>query len=147
MVEFLVDPVDTTLVGKCEITKSALDQEVYPISHLQLGSISQVIKSVLKSGYVAFRRPTEGIGRSKVPDIITEAEKIWELKVSLSTLYSKQLTLLIVSHLGLFLRCMMQAVPNASLSKHANGDEFLQVGKVQVRYVSGYNAIDWGAAA
>ena len=82
MIKFCVDNEDASLLGKYEVAELPTD-EVVEVSHLQLGSVSQAIKSVLRNGYSEFRRPTKGIGVSKVPEIVAEAEKIWgELKVS-----------------------------------------------------------------
>ena len=103
LIQFVVDEDSLNggapVVIATKISDYAKDN-VHSVSHLQLGSVSQAIKSVLRNEYTTFRRPSTEIGVSKVPEVAAEAEKIWnELKVSNVSLY--WMTALIIVQQGI----------------------------------------------
>jgi hypothetical protein len=74
---------DSETMVSCRCTEYGNSKTQLQISHLQLGSISQVIKFIVRNGYSQLARRTVGIGMSVAPETAAEAEKIWtELKVS-----------------------------------------------------------------
>jgi hypothetical protein len=155
LIQFVVDDsLDGAPMLKATKISDYAKQTVHSVSHLQLGSISQAIKSVLKNGYTAFRRPATKIGVSKVPEVATEAEKIWnELKVSIVFLYWMMALIRATGNIFLTLALFVnyqvcqQMTPNAVLRKNCRGEDVILVGQLEVTHISGYRTADWSGTA